>query len=291
VEHQESPDKSNYISATVQGPDSHESEDATDVQTVMPLAGLTDEQFAELAASILVVIPHRSNEGIGAGICTHFGMWGRIGLRVATVKDPHGGFIECTRGGIVQLFLETAWKNPDIKYLVMIDNDQSIQWDAPLRLAQHEKPVVSGVVCGYNAERGIFACFTAKDENGIARFPSYRDTKFLPAEGLIEVEQAGTGLVCVRRDVLEVIRENGEQPFMIPEDVRVEGIRAGQLRKSEDICFCERVCKYGFGRYVDLSIHATHFKTVPIGWPADCIDDTISAIDWKPSAFDYKGVM
>jgi hypothetical protein len=266
-------------------------EDATEVQSMVPIAGLSDEEFAALAASILVVIPHRSNEGIAAGICTHFGMWGRIGLRVATVKDPHGGFIECTRGGIVQLFLEAAWKTPELRYLVMIDNDQSILWDAPLRLAQWGKPVVSAVVCGYNPERGIFACFTAKDENGIARFPSYRDTKFLPAEGLIDVEQTGTGLVCIRRDVLEVLRENDEEPFMIPEDTRRKSVRQGQLAKSEDICFSERCAKYGFNRYVDLSVHATHHKTIPIGWPMECINESISAVDWKPSAFDYKGVL
>ena len=280
-----------FAGATLQGPDVHKSEDATDTQQMVPLAGLTDEEFAELASSILVVIPHRSNEGIGAGICTHFGMWGRIGLRLATVKDPHGGFIEVTRGGIVQLFLETAWKTPELKYLVMIDNDQSILWDAPLRLAQHGLPVVAGVVCGYNPERGIFACFTAKDENGIARFPSYRDTKFLPAEGLIEVEQTGTGMVCIRRDVLEVMRENDEEPFMIPEDIRREGVKCGNIKKSEDIVFSERAGKYGFKRYVDLSIHATHHKMVPIGWPADCIDENIRAVEWKPSPFDYKGVM
>ena len=151
--------------------------------------------------------------------------------------------------------------------------------------------ICSGVVCGYNAERGIFACFTAKDENGIPRFPSFRDTKLLPAEGLIEAEQVGTGLICIRRDVLETLRENDEEPFMIEEDIRKESIRTGNLRKSEDIVFSERAAKYGFGRYVDLSIHATHYKYVPIGWPADCIDDSIRAIDWKPSAFDYKGVM
>lgn len=282
--------KGSFTKAVVQGPDVHENPDATDVQTMVPLAGLSNDEFAELAASVLVVIPHRANEGIWPGIATHFGMWGRIGLRIATVKDPHGGFIECTRGGIVQLFLETAWKTPELRYLVMIDNDQTIQWDAPLRLAQHGLPICAAVVCGYNPERGIFACFTAKDENGIARFPSYRDTKFLPAEGVIEVEQTGTGLVCIRRDVLETLRDNDEEPFMIPEDIRRDGIRTGNIKKSEDICFSERASKYGFKRHVDLSIHATHHKNIPIGWPADCIDENISAIDWKPSAFDYKGV-
>ena len=279
-----------FTKAIVQGPDVHKNPDATDVQTIVPLAGLTNQEFQDLAASILVVIPHRSNEGIWAGIATHFGMWGRIGLRIATVKDPHGGFIEVTRGGIVQLFLETAWRTPELKYLVMIDNDESMGWDAPLKLAQHGLPVVSGVVCGYNPERGIFACFTAKDKNGLARFPSMRETKMLPAEGVIEVEQTGTGLICIRRDVLETIIENDEEPFMIPESIRRDAVHKGNLSKSEDICFSERVKKYGFKSYVDLSIHALHYKSIPIGWPEECVDGNMKAIDWKPSVFDYKGV-
>ena len=48
--------------------------------------------------------------------------------------------------------------------------------------------------------------------------------------------------------------------------------------------------KYGFKRYVDLSIHATHHKLIPIGWPMECIDENIKAVEWKPSSFDYKGV-
>jgi len=283
--------KPSYIGAKISGPDVHEDEEATSVQTIMPVAGMSDEQFAELCASIMVVIPHRSDEGIWPGIAQHFGMWGRVCMRMAFIKDPFGGFIECTRGGIVQTFLEYAWKHPELKYLVMIDNDQTIQWDAPIKLAQHGKPITSGVVCGYSPERGIFACFTAKDENGVPRFPSWRDTKSLPAEGLIEVEQVGTGLICIRRDVLETLKENDEQPFFVPEKDRIESVKSGNLKKSEDICFCERAARYGFKRYVDLTVHATHHKNIPIGWPGDSIDPTIEAIDWKPSQFDYKGVV
>lgn len=275
--------------ATIQGPNPEESTPkASNVKQAAPIPGLTDEQFMDLASSVLVVIAHRSNEGINAGICTHFGMWGRIGLRVATLKDPHGGFIECTRGGMVRLFHDVAEKNPEVKYLVMIDNDQTVEWDAPLRLAQHGEPIVSGVVCGYSPERGIFAAFTAKDENGVCRFPSWKETKKIPAEGLIEVEQCGTGLLCVRRDVFETIEAAGEQPFFIPEDIRIASVHEGNLRKSEDICFAERAAKYGFKRFVDLSVHAGHYKTIPISWPQDCIDPDLEAIDWKPSKFDYR---
>lgn len=280
-----------YGAVQVSGPNVHEDPDAENVQTVVPLPGLTAEQFAELAASVMVIIAYRSGQGISPGICAHFGMWGRIGLNWATIQDPFGGFIEVTRGGMVQFFLELAYKNPSLRYIVMVDNDESIPWDSPLRLAQHGLPVVSGVVCGYSPERGIFACFTMEDENGVARFPSFRDTKTLPAQGVKEAVQVGTGLLCIRRDVLETIRDNGEEPFFIPEEFRLESVRMGQLRKSEDICFSERCAKYGFKRYVDFSIHATHHKNIPIGWPTKSIDESVDAIDWKPSPFDYKGVL
>ena len=280
-----------YVETTIQTPDPQDHKEADTIKTMVPLAGLSDDEFRDLAGSVLVVIPHRLNEGIESGICTHFGMWGRIGLRVATIKDPQGGFIEVTRGGLVQMFLEFAYKNPKIKYLVMIDNDQSILWDHPLTLARHGLPVVSGVVCSYSSQRGIFACFTANDQNGIARFPSVKDTKTIPATGLLKAEQVGTGLVCIRRDVLEKIKEMGEEPFFIPEDIRRESVAKGQLKKSEDICFSERCKKYGFDRWVDLSVHATHYKRIGIGWPGDCVDEDMDAVDWKPSAFDYKGVI
>ena len=278
--------------AVIQGPNPADAvKEPEKIRQAAPLPGLTDVEFQALADSILVVIPHRMHEGIASGICTHFGMWGRIGLRIATIKDPHGGFIEVTRGGIVRLFQEVTEKAPNVKFLVMIDNDESIEWTAPLLLAQHGLPIVSGVVCGYAPERGIFACFTAKDENGVARFPSYNETKTLPAEGLIEVEQCGTGLICVRRDVFETIQESGEEPFFIPEDIRKASVRDGNLRKSEDICFSERAKSLGFKSYVDLAVHAAHMKTISISWPQDCIDPDADAIDWKPSKFDYKGVL
>jgi len=282
---------SDYHKVTMSEPDPGKGVGAHQVKTLAPIEGLEDADFAELAESIMVVIPFRQGEGINPGICQHFGMWGRIGMRMATIKDPFGGFIEMTRGAIVNMFLEYCQSHPKVQYLVTIDSDEQIQWDAPLRLAQHGEPIVSGVVCGYSPDRGIFACFSAKDENGVPRFPSYRDTKSLPAEGLLEVHQTGTGLLCIRRDVLETIIENGEEPFFIPEDIRRESVREGQLRKSEDICFAERAEKYGFKRYVDLSVHALHYKNIAIGWPVDQIDPELEAIDWKVSKFDYRGVL
>ena len=114
----------------------------TKVMNMIPLAALSEEAFQALVASILVVIPCRSGEGINAGTAAHMPLWGRMGLKHAILKDPHGGFIEIVRGSMERMFLEMADANPEIRFLVMIDNDQAIEWDAPLRLAFHDKPVV-----------------------------------------------------------------------------------------------------------------------------------------------------
>lgn len=282
-----------YLQAKVVGIDPGKIQEGSPLESLPqgPLPEMDDKAFNELCQSIMVVILYRGQEGIHVGICEHFPRWGRMGWRLGFIRDPHGGFIEVARSGVAKFFLDTAKSFPELKYLVTIDNDQGIQWDAPIRLAAWGMPVVSGVVCGYAPERGVFACFTAKDENGVPRFPSWRDTKMIPSSGLIEAEQVGGGLVCIRRDVLETIMENGEQPYFVPESSRIQGLEEGTVKKGEDICFSERCKKYGFKRYVDFSVHAMHYKTIGLAWPDNQIDENLDAIHWNPSKFDYKGVL
>ena len=121
-----------------------------------PPPGMTWESVQELCKKILVVIPFRAGTGIQEGLCSHWGFWGNLGLKCADVKDPHGGFIEAVRAGMVRLFLDYVKIRPEIEYLVMIDNDEAIEWDAPIRIARHGVQVCTGVVCGANDEKGIF---------------------------------------------------------------------------------------------------------------------------------------
>lgn len=253
---------------------------ADEIVVGSPLPGMTEDEFAALARKILVVVPHRSSEGIHEGICIHWGLWARYGLRVAEVKDPHGGFIEVVRAGIVRTFLDYRRVKPEIEYLVMIDNDQRIEWDAPWRLARHGVPVSTGVVCGYTEEKGIFACFTVKNPSGAAYFPTLKHTGIMPAEGLIEVHQCGTGLLCIHHSVLDQFIACGEIPFYIPEEIRKQAATTGDLRKSEDICFADLCEQYGFKRYADLSVQAVHYKNIGISWPHDKLDHALAPSDW-----------
>jgi hypothetical protein len=257
------------VQVTIQTDNPHQHEGAEQVVVGSPLPGMTEDEFAALARKILVCVPYRSAEGVHPGICMHWGMWGRFGLRMATIKDPHGGFIEIVRAGIVRTFLDYRKQVPEVEYLIMIDNDQGIEWDAPWRLARHALPVVTGVVCGYTEEKGIFACFTVKNPSGAAYFPTMKHTTIMPSEGVVEVHQCGTGLLCIHHSVLDQFAACNEIPFYIPEEIRRESATTGDLRRSEDICFADLCEKYGIKRYADLSVQAVHYKNIGLAWPHD----------------------
>ena len=271
-------------------PDPQKGGNHTRVENVLPMAALTDEQFQKLVASVLIVIPCRSGEGVNPGLAMHMALWGRLGLKFSILKDPHGGFIEIVRGAMEKLFLEMSDRDPEVRFLVMVDNDQQIDWDAPLRLCYHDKPVVSGVVAGYNSERGIFGCFTVPDAKGVPRFPSYRFTKRFPGKGLRKVHQVGTGLCAIRRDVFETLNENNQHGFLLDAELREDSYKVGHIKQGEDFSFCDKVRKAGFDIWVDFAVRAFHYKTIPLAWPEDRVDEELDANDWTVSTLDFRGL-
>lgn len=260
-------------------------ETVTDI--MQPIMGMSPEEFMKLTRSVLIVIPHRAGEGICGDLAQTIGFWAVNGTPVATVADPFGGFIELTRAGIVKTFMQYCSDHPEVDKLVMIDSDERVEWDAPYRLAMWDLPVVSGVVCTANQLRGVFACFTVKDKYGQARFPSYNFSKTIPSRGLLEAHSVGTGLICVKKSVFQAIYDSGKTPFIIPEAIREQSIESGILKWGEDISFCRQAEDLGFKRYVDLSVHATHFKTLAVDWPKHAIDSNIDVRDWRVDDRDY----
>lgn len=276
------------MKAQVMGPQSDIETGAQTVTQFGPTMGMSEDEFLGLVASTLIMIPHRTTDGISAGLAQSMGAWARFGATVATIVDEFGGFIEITRSNMVRTFLEYCASHPQIDKLVMIDNDENIPWDAPYRLAQWDLPVVSGVVCNYNETRGVFACFTVKDEHGVARFPSYNFTKTMPGKGLIKVHSVGTGLICIKKVVFEKIYDSGQYPFYIPEATRLNAAQTGLLAWGEDIAFSRQCEDLGFDRHVDLSIQAVHYKIMPVSWPKGALDWDIDPQDWKVSPRDYR---
>lgn len=289
-------------------------EDADYTVRVEPLPNMTEPEFIELCASVLILVPYRYPDGPTAELFHCNGVWARLNTPVSSIRDPHGGFIEVVRGGMVRSFLDYAKTRPNIKYVVMIDSDEAPEWDAPYRLAywdfmrskakfpdgtpsgtvkeisENGAPIVSGVVCAYNAMRGVYACFTTWEKSGKVSFPSFTGTQVLPAHGIIKAYQVGTGLLCIRKDVLEAFDcwdkdytevKDEEVPFLMDQSLRRKGVLTGDLFKGEDIIFSEQAEARGFNRYVDLSVHAAHFKTLPLSWPREAVLPELTVSEWE----------
>lgn len=252
-----------------------------------PLLGMSEEEIQALVKSIYVVVLRQ--HAVCGQLLSVAWNWGAAGLRFGNVQDMQGGSVEIARGLCERSFLEFADQHPEIKFLVFVDSDEEPSPDAPLRLARWNLPIVSGVVCGYSPERGLFACFQALDDKGVPRFPSYMYTKTLPSRGLKKVHAAGTGLLCIRKDVIETMIDKGMHSFLIDEESRKSSYRTGIQRAGEDISFCRKAFELGFDIYVDFSVRAGHYKVCCLGWPESGLDDDLDAREWHPTSLDYMG--
>ena len=251
------------------------------------VTGLSGEDLDRLLASILIVIPYRGNENIDANLENKISYWRGCGIIVEKVEDQFGGFIELTRASICKKFLDVCEARPVLDKLVMIDSDEDVSPEAPVRLAQWDVPVVSGVVCSPNSKRGIFANFTVKDKYGVPRFPSVRHTKTLPTKGLLKVHSVGTGLICIKKNVIETITNSGDIPFYIDDKMRRDAVKTGVLQLGEDTRFSQQCKNNGFDIHVDLSVHAVHYKRVGICWPSTGLDPDAKAEDFMVDVKDY----
>lgn len=156
-------------------------------------------------SEMLVQVLRRPSDPICSKLeqCLH--QWTAAGIAYQPLKDGFGGWgIDVSRNWQLKLFRDSARK---FKWLLMVDADVGPPVDAPMLLARHDKPVVSGVVPSYNNDRGLFLCVAVRGADGRAFFPTAEGTKTVPAFGLTEVHNAGTGCLLIRRDVVDALFE------------------------------------------------------------------------------------
>lgn len=250
------------------------------------ILGMPQYEFIKLSESIIITIPHRQSDPISQ-LFEENTIWTSCGTKVVLSTDNFGGFIEMVRGSICRNFLLYCDEHPEVDKLVMIDSDESVHWSAPYKLAMWDLPVVSGIVCNWSSQKGIYAAFTMKDKYGVPRFPSVAYTKKLPSKGLLKPHSIGTGLVCIKKDVIRAIFNSGDVPFYIPEQIRKESMSTGVMKQGEDTIFCEQVRKLGFEIFVDLSVHAHHYKRTDIYWPVERLDTNMNPEDFEVDIRDY----
>lgn len=175
-----------------------------DVDVTMMNQELVESGFDP--STILVQILHRATDPINETLQESLYSWVATGFAVQPLKDRFGGWIDTARNWQANLFLKAG----SFKYQLIIDADVGAPVNTPLLLARHDKPVVSAVVPCYTKERGLFVNIAMKGRDGKARFPSLKHTKTMPARGLVEVHNAGTGCLLVRRDVLKTLWDKYE---------------------------------------------------------------------------------
>lgn len=122
---------------------------------------------------------------------------------------------------------------PAHRWLLFVDDDMLFEDDALARLLVHDKPVVSGLAFARRAP--YTPCVYPITEEQMA------------SGGLVEIEEAGTGFLLIRRDVLEAL----SRPWF-----EAGQIESGEMR--EDKHFCQKVRAAGFPIFVDTSLKIGH---------------------------------
>ncbi len=224
-------------------------------------------------SEILIQCLYRPGEAIHPGIIDSSYTWVDKGCGWQRIMDPFNGWIHVARNWQSQLFL----RRKEFKYMLIVDADEAVPWWIPFHLAELDLPIVSGVVCGLTAERGLFACVAVKGPDGKARFPSLKETKTIPATGVQKVHNAGTGCLMIRRDVMEKmwLKYNKNkafgQPFGIPQAEQEQAALQGAMPRGEDICFTDRARELGFDVHVDWACRVGHQKEVLLQWPHEAV--------------------
>ena len=165
--------------------------------------------------------------------------------------------ISNNRNQIVKKFLEG-----DYDYLFMIDDDNP-PFRNPFFLLDENKPVIAGVYPG-------------KDDRGIhyhvyqfgKKFPKEVEFNQYPIdfrEGIKQVDAIGTGLMCVRRDVLENMSMKKMAPF---EDMFKED---GTMITNDDMAFCIKCKKLDIPVFAHWDHLGSHFKKVDLHWVANLV--------------------
>ena len=173
------------------------------------------------------------------------------------INFPTGRPIPDNRHKIVKKFLDGDWD-----YLVMLDDDNPCHKNI-FDLLDLDLPVVGGVYPGKAKSGVIFFAFDAEEKNGRKEFKQMALNRRV---GLQKVDAIATGLLVIRRDVLEKMYEKGyTAPFE-------EGFdEYGRFDYGDDMGFCVKCAELGIDVYAHFDYIGSHFKTVDLLWVADLV--------------------
>jgi len=178
------------------------------------------------------------------------------------IRDQISFSIAVARNTCVAHFLKT-----EREYCMFIDSDEVFpRDDVIMRLLEHDKDIVSGLYFNRKPPYQPVILFEQVVDGRVSLGFEYMDESY-PKDSLIEVDGCGTGLLLIKRRVLEVI----EPPWF---DVHESWTAKPLVRSvwSEDIEFCRKAKAAGFKIHLDTGACALHMANIPIG-PREVIDE------------------
>jgi hypothetical protein len=181
------------------------------------------------------------------------------------------------RNKLVKQFLKT-----DATHLFFIDSDIRFNFTDPIKIVLHDKDVVVGAypMKSQNLERLVGKRFSS--EADIRKTMSRYVTNFVfespeaeaagelaIVDGLVEVHDAGTGFMCIKREVIEKMIEAYPETEYIPERENEPSwalfdtmIDDDKRYLSEDYTFCRRWQKLGGKIQLDPDVRLDHFGSI-----------------------------
>lgn len=204
----------------------------------------------------------------------------KLGIPKMLVMSANESLITRARNRMVKLFLES-----EATHLFFVDADISFKQEDVLRLIMHNKPVVAGI---YPSKKVDLNNLVGRQLNSLEEIqkevsqyvinltPEHRQllienpnskVEIETIDGLVEVQDAGTGFMMIQRQVIEdMIKAYPETAYKHEEDgstwhALFDCIIDGDRYLSEDYTFCRRWQKIGGKIFIDPSIVLDHTGT------------------------------
>ena len=195
-------------------------------------------------------------------------MWTKsvISLLQLSGQIPPGSCLNVYRGmsticGKRNALAEECLRHPQLKWLLFVDSDMTTPPDVIQQLLAHDADIVAGLCCQRHApdecEAGrVLAIGDSTDPLRPGDSSSMQYQLLAPSmagKGAVSVDMVGTGVMLIRRHVLEKM----PPPWFVANERHYSG-------HNEDFNFCLRARDLGFSILCDTSVVCGHVGSTEI---------------------------
>lgn len=162
----------------------------------------------------------------------------------ARIAVQSGPLICKARNDVVRAFLNQTAS----EHLLFVDADMVFQPETLDALVEADKPIVSALCYGVNADGTKFpVAHGLKDGRPFKMKPKGR--------GLTKVDGVGMGFTLISRQVLQDVGAKHDEPFPWFQETAIDELGIG-----EDLTFCIRAKALGHQSYVHMGVKVDHLK-------------------------------